>query len=141
MRVQLSLLFAVLLMLPACGRNEPRSTQAASEPGPNASDQMKQERDDYVKEMEARLSEFDKKIDGLDQRADALSGTAKSNSKSLIDELRNEQKNVSSKLDDLKGVSVESWTTMKGEVDTAMAGMDHAYDQVSQSISKMRPTR
>ena len=141
MRVPLSLLSAVLLILPACSRNEPRSTQAASEQTTNSSRQMENERDAYVKSMDARLAEFDKKIDGLDERAGALSGSAKSSSKSFISQLRDGRKDVASKLDDLKGVDVESWKTMKGEVDSAMAGMEHAYDQVSRSMPTPQTTR
>jgi hypothetical protein len=102
---------------------------------------MKKDRDAYVKSMDARLAELDKKLDGLDERADALTGSAKSSSKSLISQLRDERKSVSSKLDDLKGVSVESWPTMKGEVDSAMAGMEHAYDQVSRMLPTPQTTR
>ena len=138
MRVPLSLLFAVLLIIPACSRNEPRGTQAASE---QTTAQMEKERDAYVKGMDARLAEFDKKLDGLDERADALTGSVKSASKNLISQLRDERKNVSNKLDDLKGVSVESWPTVKGEVDSAMAGMEHAYAQVSRNMPTPRPTR
>ena len=141
MRVPLSLLSAVLLILPACGRNEPRSTQAASEQTTNSSRQMENQRDAYVKSMDARLAEFDKKIDGLDERAGALSGSAKSSSKNFISQLRDGRKDVASKLDDLKGVDVESWKTMKGEVDSAMAGMEHAYDQVSRSMPTPQTTR
>src|SRR5215471_16128078 len=140
-KVHLSLLSAVLLILPACSRNEPRRTQAAAEQTTNSPRQMKNERDAYVKGMDARLAEFDKKLDGLDKKADALTGSAKSSSKSFISQLRDERKDVSSKLDDLKGVDVESWTTMKGEVDSAMAGMEHAYDQVSRMLPTPQPTR
>jgi len=140
MRIPLSFFVAALLIVPACSRNEPRSTQAASDQTANTKEQMKQERDAYVKDMDARLSEFDKKFDGLDERAGALTGTAKSKSKDLISELRDERKNVASKLDDLKGVDVQSWMPLKGEVDSAMAGMEHAYDQVSRNIPTPQPT-
>ena len=102
---------------------------------------MENERDAYVKSMDARLAEFDKKIDGLDERAGALSGSAKSSSKNFISQLRDGRKDVASKLDDLKGVDVESWTTMKGEVDSAMAGIEHAYDQVSHMLPTPQTTR
>jgi len=141
MRVPLSLFFAALLIVPACSRNEPRRTEAASDQTANAQDQMKKERDTYVKDMNARLAEFDKKFDGLDERADALTGATKSKSKDLISELRDERKNVASKLDDLKGVDVQSWMALKGEVDSAMAGMEHAYDQVSHTMPTPQPTR
>jgi hypothetical protein len=130
-KLYLAPLLASLLILPACNRNEPRSTEAASEQRTAPTDQLKQERDDYAKAMDARLAEFDKKVDGLSERADVMTGTAKSNFKGLLDQLRDERKGVVSKLDDLKSVNPESWMTLKGEVDSAMAGLDHAYDQVA----------
>jgi hypothetical protein len=127
----LTILFAALLIIPACNRNEPRNTQAASEDRPNATEQMKNERDDYVKSIDARLAEFDQKVDGLDERASAMNGTTKTNFKKSIDQLRDQRKDVDSKLSDLKSVSAESWTTMKGDVDAALANLDRSFDQVS----------
>ena len=34
-------------------------------------------------------------------------------------------------MDDLKGVSLDSWMTLKSEVDAAVAGLEHSYEQVS----------
>ena len=92
---------------------------------------MKQQRDDYVKSMDAKLAEFDQKFDGLDARAGAMTGAAKTDFKNAIDGLRDQRKAVSRKLDDLKGVSLNSWMTLKGEVDAAVAGLEHSYEQVS----------
>jgi hypothetical protein len=91
--------------------------------------------------MESRLAEFDKNFDGLEKRADSMTGAAKAESKGAIDQLRDERKVVSKKLDDLKGVSAESWTTMKGDVDSAMSGLEHAYDQISGRYPEKTPTR
>ena len=135
MKFPLQTLLAISLIIPACSRNEPRSTQAASE-RTNATDQMKAERDDYVKNMEARMDEFDKKMDGLDERAGAMTGAAKTSMKDNMDRLRDQRKEVEKKLDDLKSVSVESWQTMRAEVDSAMTGLDRSYDQISQMIEK-----
>ena len=131
MRLPLIMLSAALLVTLGCNRNEPRSTQAAPEERTNANDQMNNQRDAYVKSVEARLAEYDQKFDGLDQRATAMNGTEKDNFKKAIDDLRDQRKAVSSKLDDLKKVNVESWTTMKGEVDSAMANLDRSYMHVS----------
>jgi len=131
MRFFLTMLCAALLILPACNRNEPRNTQAASEDRANVTDQMKIERDNYVKSVDARLSEFDQRFDGLDKRAAAMTGSTKTNFKTAIDSLRDQRKAVATKLDDLKKVSIESWTTLRGEVDSAMANLDRSYTQVS----------
>jgi hypothetical protein len=138
-----AILFAALL-IPACNRNEPRNTQAASEDRANTNDQMKAERDNYVNSMDARLSEIDKKIDGLDERAGAMADATKTDFKNSIDSLRDQRKSVASKLDDLKGVSIESWMTMKGEVDAALANLDRSYEQVSnrfENIPAQAPER
>ena len=130
MKFTFAMLFAALLVT-ACNRNEPQRTQAASEDRTNATDQMKMERDNYVKGVEARLSEFDQRVDGLGERAGAMTGVAKTDFNNAIDNLRDQRKAVASKLDDLKSVSVESWMTMKDEVDSAMAGLERSYETVS----------
>jgi hypothetical protein len=128
----LRMLLAVLLIVPACNRNEPRTTQAAPEERANArNDQMKAERDAYVKTMEARLAEFDQKFDGLDKRADAMAGAAKTDFKRAIDGLRDQRKSVADKVNDAKKVSPESWTSLKSEIDSAMANLDRSYTEVS----------
>src|SRR5437868_2751825 len=108
-RFPLRLLLALLLIVPACNRNEPRSTQAAPEQRTDARDQMKAERDDYVKTVDSRLAEFDQKVDGLDKRAGAMTGAAKTDFKQAVDNLRDQRKAVADKLNDLKKVSIESW--------------------------------
>src|ERR1051326_3381770 len=130
-KLHLTALLGIALLVPACNRNEPRSTQAAAEERTNATDQMKAERDQYVKDMDARLDEFDKKVDGLNERVSAMSGQAKTSYKDNLDRLRDQRKEVAKKLDDLKSVNIESWTTMRGEVDSAMTGLERSYDQMS----------
>jgi len=139
-RFALMMLFGILLILPACNRNEPRSTQAAREEKTDATERMKDERNAYVKSVDARLAEFDQKFDGLDARAKAMTGAAKTDFMNAVDRLRDERKGVASKLDDLKNVSIESWTTLKGEVDSALASLDRSYMQVSDMYSKLPAT-
>ena len=136
MKFPLRMLLAVLLIVPACNRSEPRTTQAAPEERANArNDQMKAARDAYVKSMEARLAEFDQKLDGLDKRADAMTGAAKTDFKRAIDDLQNQRKSVADKLNDLKKVSPESWTSLKGEIDSAMANLERSYTEVSEKYT------
>jgi len=134
-RTSLGVCLSVLLMIPACSRNEPRTTQAApEEQRQNATDQMKNEQDQYVKDMNARLDEFDQKVDGLAKRADAATGPTKTNYDKLIDQLRDQRRDVTSKLNDLKGLKAENWTSMRGDVDAAFANLDRSYNRVSQMI-------
>ena len=139
MKLHLTALLGIALLVPACNRNEPRSTQAANEERTNATDQMKAERDQYVKEMNARLDEFDKKIDGLNERASAMTGAAKTSFKDNVDRLSDQRKEVAKKLDDLKSVNIESWTTLRGEVDSAMTGLERSYEQISSLADRNQP--
>jgi hypothetical protein len=85
-----------------------------------------------VKTAEAGLAEFDQKFDGLDERAGAMTGAVKTDFNHAIDGLREERKAVAVKLGDLKKVSIESWTTMKSEVDSALASLDRSYMEISE---------
>jgi uncharacterized protein YukE len=138
-KLHLTTLLGIALLVPACNRNEPRSTQAASERA-NVTDQMKAERDQYAKDMDARLDEFDKKVDGLNERVSAMSGPAKASFNDNLDRLRDQRKEVAKKLDDLKSVNIESWTTLRGEVDAAMTGLNRSYDQMANMIDQHSAT-
>jgi uncharacterized protein YukE len=130
------MLLAILLVAPACNRNNPSSTRAASEDRANVTDQMKRDRDDYVTTMNAKLAEFDQKVDGLNERTAAMKGQAKDNFKDAITRLKDQRKTVANKLDDLKSVNVESWQTLRNEVDSAMAGLNRSYEEVSNTYEK-----
>jgi hypothetical protein len=121
------MLLALALTFPACNRTDNDRVRAAS-PNP---EQLKQDRDDYVKAMDAKLKEFDDKLDGLDARANAMTGTARDEFKKSIDVLHDQRDAVAKKLDDVKKVSVDSWMSMKPEVDNAMASLERSYAQIS----------
>jgi DNA repair exonuclease SbcCD ATPase subunit len=129
-------LIAVLLALPACNRTDSSRVRAGSEERATT-EQLKTQRDAYVKQVDAKLAEFDQKFDGLEARAKALTGAAKTDFDNSIKDLRDERKQVAKKLDDLKAVSVESWTTLKGEVDAALANLERSYERVSSSYEKV----
>jgi uncharacterized protein YukE len=135
MKVVYTMFVAILLILPACNRND-RDRVRADTP---TTDQLKQQRDDYTKSVEAKLAEFDQKFDGLDARAKAMNGRAKDDFQNAVDGLRAQRKTVSKKVDDLKNVSVDSWMTLKGEVDTAVADLDKSYEQVA-AANETAPT-
>jgi hypothetical protein len=102
---------------------------------------MKKERDQYIESMDARLAEFDKKTDGLSQRIRSMSSASRAPFRNMINQLRMGRKDVATKLDDLKGVDTDSWTTMKSRVDSAMASLDRAYQQATAKIPAAAPAR
>jgi len=130
-RFPLRMLVAVLLIVPACNRNEPQTVQAAPEEPTNNVEGIKTERNDYVEAIDNRLAGFEPQLDRLDQRANAMTGATKASFKKAIDGLRDQRKSVATKLDDLKNVNVESWTTLRGEVDSGLAKLERCYWKVS----------
>lgn len=121
-------LLALVLMAPACNRRTDDNVSAAPE---TATEQAKEQREAYIDSVEAKLDEFDHKFDGLDERAGTMKGAAKDSFDASVNGLRDQRKMVGEKLDDLKEVSVESWTTMKSAVDSALSGLERSYEQVS----------
>jgi hypothetical protein len=131
MTTRVRIIFAILLLVPACNRNNPNRARAESEQESTSTANMQRQRDDYVKAVEAKLDEFDHKIDGLETRASTMTGTLKKNFTSEIDQLRDQRTMIARKLDDLKKVSIDSWTGMKGAVDSAFSDLERSYETVS----------
>jgi hypothetical protein len=130
------MIFAILLLLPACNRNN-TAARADTEAESTARANMERQRDDYVTTVNAKLDEFDKKVDGLDERTAAMKDATKQNFKNEIGQLRDQRKMVAQKLDDLKKVSIDTWTTVKGDVDLALADLERSYETTS---AKFEPT-
>jgi hypothetical protein len=147
-RFPLRMLVAVLLIVPACNRNEPRKAQAASEERKNAAkqanaaDQMRVEqsdRNDYVAAIDDRLAGLDLKIDKLDQQANAMTGTTKEKFRKAVDAVRDQRKSVGSRLDDLKKADIESWRPLSWEVNSGLASLENSYTQVQDIMDEMNP--
>jgi hypothetical protein len=142
MKSRLVLAMSLFLTFAACQRGEDR-TSAAPERDRNTTatrpdDTINQQRDQYVDTMKAKLDEMGQKIDGLNQRADAMKGTAKTTFDNDIKMLRDQKDAVDDKLGDLKDVSVQSWTSMRSDVEAAFARLEQSYQTVSQ---KHQPAR
>src|SRR5262245_17093572 len=138
MKTPVRIILAILLFVPACNRNTPSTTRAASEQGSNAD--VQRQRDDYVKTVEAKLNEFDKKVDVLETRASKMTEPEKKNFMNQIDQLKEKRKMVARKLDDLKKVNVESWTNMKGSVDSALSDLERSYQTLSSKYEQTPAT-
>ena len=130
MRGLITMIFAILLLVPACNRDN-TAARADSEQESTARANMERQRDDYVATVNAKLDEFDKKVDGLEERTATMKDATKQNFKNEIVRLRDERKLVAQKLDDLKNVSIESWTTVKGNVDSALSDLERSYETTS----------
>jgi len=128
------MLMGLLLLVPACNRNEPSRVGAAPEERSTTANTEMQQRDAYVKSMQAKLDEFDKKLDGLDARASSLSGPQKDDVNNMVNQLRDQRKSIASQLDNVKDASPEAWPQMKSNVDSQLAMLERSYQEVSKQL-------
>jgi hypothetical protein len=143
-RFPITMVAAVLLMVPACSRNEPRNVQAASEERTdqtNTPEQMMTERNDYVEAIDNRLAGFEPELDRLDMQANSMTGATRANFMRAIECLRAQRKSVASKLDDLKKADIESWTTLRGEIDSGLAKLETSFTQVRDMMYEKMPDK
>jgi uncharacterized coiled-coil DUF342 family protein len=134
MKIPLSMLMGLLLLVPACNRNEPSRVGAAPEDRSTTANTEAQQRDDYVKSMQAKLDEFDKKLDGLEARASKLSGPEKDDVNNMVKQLRDQRDSIASQLDNVKNASPEAWPQMKSNVDSQFAMLERSYQEVSKKL-------
>jgi len=133
MKVLITMVMGLLLLVPACNRNEPSRVGAAPEERSTTAntEAQQRERDDYVKSVQAKLDEFDHKLDGLDARAAKMTGTAKDDLKNMVRQLRDQNKGIASQLDNVKNASPDALPRAKADVDSAMAMLERSYQDIS----------
>ena len=134
MKIPLSMLMGLLLLVPACNRSEPSRVGAAPEERSTTANTEVQQRDVYVKSMQAKLDEFDKKLDGLETRASKLSGPEKDDVNNMVTQLRDQRKGIASQLDNVKDASPEAWPQMKSNVDSQFAMLERSYQELSKKL-------
>ena len=134
MKIPLTMLMGLLLLVPACNRNEPSRVGATPEERSATANTEVQQRDAYVKSMQAKLDEFDKKLDGLEAGASKLSGQQKDDVNNMVNQLRDQRKSIASQLDNVKDASPEAWPQMKSNVDSQLAMLERSYQEVSKQL-------
>ena len=133
MRIPLSMVFGLLLLVPACSWNEPSRLEAASqEESTKANTEAQQrEREEYLKSIQAKLDEYDKKFDSLDARVSKMNGTEKDDFKKMIQQLQDQKKRIATQLDSAKNASPGAWRVIKADVDSGLTKLERSYQDVS----------
>jgi TolA-binding protein len=133
MRIPLSMVFGLLLLVPACSWNEPSRLEAASqEESTKANTEAQQrEREEYLKSIQAKLDEYDNKFDSLDARVSKMNGTEKDDFKKMIQQLQDQKKRIATQLDSAKNASPGAWRVIKADVDSRLTKLERSYQDVS----------
>jgi len=133
MRIPLSMVFGLLLLVPAGSWNEPSRLEAASqEESTKANTEAQQrEREEYLKSIQAKLDEYDNKFDSLDARVSKMNGTEKDDFKKMIQQLQDQKKRIATQLDSAKNASPGAWRVIKADVDSGLTKLERSYQDVS----------
>jgi len=133
MKIRLSMMFGLLLLVPAGSWNEPSRLEAASqEQSTKANTETQQrEREEYAKSIQTKLDEYDKKFDGLDAQVSTMNGAEKDDFRKMIQQLRDQKKGIATQLDSAKNASPGAWGVMKADVDSGLKKLERSYQDVS----------
>jgi peptidoglycan hydrolase CwlO-like protein len=128
MMKKLSLILAIsLLMCAPC-----RSQEKASTPNNNAKGEGTiQEKDQYQREIEAKLRELDQEIDGLKTQAANQSDQARKQFDKQMAELDRKREIARRKLNKFENSSEAAWRDMKPGINSAMKDLEAAYQRAA----------
>ena len=92
-----------------------------------------QQKEEYQKQIEARLQEIDRQIKDLQTKAQSKVTDLKEESKvqfsQTLEELHNKKQAAADKLAKLESASGKAWEKMKTSVDSAMDDLSKAFDR------------
>ncbi len=141
------LLFASVLLLTGCGeREEPVKSklsvtseiikEGTKEALEKAFAFAQQRREEYQKQIEAKLNEFSTRLTDLKTTAEAPKKEAPAGLNLNIEELSRKKEIVNRKLEELQqSASAETWKDKKSELDAAIGALEKAYNE---AVSKIR---
>jgi peptidoglycan hydrolase CwlO-like protein len=119
------LAFTVLLavaLLPACNKAPEMMTPTA------VVDDISAQKDQYVKDFQAKVDEYQVKIDELKTKAETASGTVKDELNQKIDMLTAKQEEAKSKIEEIKAATVDTWDNVKAGADQVLTEIDNLYN-------------
>ena len=132
------LLLAAALWLPACGGSTPAPEDRAGAKSPTPVQQepdetllpSPEERQGYIRKVEAELKQLDDRIGELKEKAKQASGATRDKLNAAIKELDEKRKLAQEKLDALKAAGTKGWDATKKGTDKAVDEVKKAYERV-----------
>lgn len=91
---------------------------------------LAQQKEEYEKQMGAKLDEFEGRIEDLRAKAEAETAEAKTELKEALEELNRKQEAAEKELDKLEAAAIEGWEKMKEGTDSAIEELEKAYERV-----------
>jgi TolA-binding protein len=92
-----------------------------------------QQRQEYQRQIEAKLKEYDQKVNTMITQIENMKESASEDLKGEIDTLSNKKEEVAKKIDAIKVASGAAWDELKVGIDNALAELEKALEQASVS--------
>jgi len=104
-----------------------------------AKDYTQKQKEEYLRQMNAKLEEFEKEIQDLQEKASSKASELKEASKEKFNQsmeaLTEKKEAAAEKLEELKNASAEKWDDVKAGVDSAMDELDKTFEQIRSKFS------
>lgn len=100
------------------------------------SDKQKEQKEEYQKQIVAKLKEFNQKLEELKGKAVDLKEESKEEFNQQMEELKKKQVTAKKKLEELKTASTKTWETLKAEMDAAMEDLNELYEKMISHFKK-----
>jgi TolA-binding protein len=99
-----------------------------------------QKKEEYLRQMNAKLEELENKIKELQNKAESKTSGLKEESKAKFNQsmeaLNKEKQEAAEKLEELKSASGETWNDIKSGADSAMDQLSKTYEKVRSDFEK-----
>jgi|GEM_PF-4790063 len=86
------------------------------------------QKDQYVRDLQAKIDDYQAKIDALKEKAATMTGTAKDEMNQKIDMLTAKQEEAKSKIEEIKAATEETWDKVKAGSDLILSDLETLYN-------------
>ena len=93
-------------------------------------DRQREQKEEYQKQIEAKLKEFNQKREELKAKAADLKKESREEFNQQMEELKKKQEAAKKKLEEVKAASAKAWEKLKVEMDTAIEDLNKLYDTI-----------
>jgi vacuolar-type H+-ATPase subunit I/STV1 len=103
--------------------------EEAAETMEKAQAYTRQQKEDYLKKVDAQLAALDRKFVELEAKTESMQEDVRDQYEKMLVTLQQKQKETAETLEELKQASGEAWSTMKARMDALMKNLQIAFDQ------------
>lgn len=137
---------AVAILLAACGSQSDTAEKKTEVTGEDVTREtteavqttqafLAQQKEEYEKQVRAKLDELDAQVDELQAKAKAEATETKVELKEALEDFRRKREAAQKDLEKLEDAAVEGWEQMKAGMANAMEELERAYEKAASHLT------